>query len=109
MDGCDHVLSINEETLIGKGFREVVHVRKRFTFQAEHVIREQLKIKETPDLLCSLGEVTDEFEYFERAWTLSKERNGRAQRLMGKYYFNRGNVCRVSIETIVTLFFIRLV
>ncbi|CAF1483268.1 unnamed protein product [Adineta ricciae] len=58
---------------------------------AEHVIREQLKIKETPDLLCSLGEVTDEFEYFERAWTLSKERNGRAQRLMGKYYFNRGN------------------
>ncbi|CAF0750035.1 unnamed protein product [Adineta steineri] len=58
---------------------------------AEHVIREQLKIKETPDLLCSLGEVTDEFEYFERAWILSKERNGRAQRLMGKYYFNRGN------------------
>ena len=62
--------------------------------QAEHVIREQLKIKETPDLLCSLGEVTDEFEYFERAWTLSKERNGRAQRLMGKYYFSRGNVSR---------------
>ncbi|UJR28856.1 hypothetical protein I4U23_010080 [Adineta vaga] len=58
---------------------------------AEHIIREQLKIKETPDLLCSLGEVTDEFEYFERAWILSKERNGRAQRLMGKYYFNRGN------------------
>ncbi|CAF3109580.1 unnamed protein product [Rotaria sp. Silwood2] len=58
---------------------------------AEHVIREQLKIKETPDLLCSLGEVTDEFEYLERAWILSKERSGRAQRLMGKYYFNRGN------------------
>ncbi len=60
--------------------------------QAEHIIREQLKIKETPDLLCSLGEVTDEFEYFQRAWILSKERNGRSQRLMGKYYFNRGNV-----------------
>ncbi|CAF2114729.1 unnamed protein product [Rotaria magnacalcarata] len=58
---------------------------------AEHVIREQLKIKETPELFCSLGEVTDELEYFERAWILSKERNGRAQRLMGKYYFNRGN------------------
>ncbi|CAF4599532.1 unnamed protein product [Rotaria sp. Silwood1] len=58
---------------------------------AEHVIREQLQIKETPDLLCSLGEVTDEFEYLERAWILSKERSGRAQRLMGKYYFNRGN------------------
>ncbi len=60
--------------------------------QAEHIIREQLKIKETPELLCSLGEVTDELEYFQRAWILSKERNGRAQRLMGKYYFNRGNV-----------------
>jgi len=51
-----------------------------------------LKIKETPDLLCSLGEVTDELEYFQRAWILSKERSGRSQRLMGKYYFNRGNV-----------------
>ncbi len=60
--------------------------------QAEHIIREQLKIKETPDLLCSLGEVTDEFEYFQRAWILSKEHSGRSQRLMGKYYFNRGNV-----------------
>lgn len=58
---------------------------------AESVIREQLKIKETPELFCSLGEVTDEFEYFQRAWELSKERSGRAQRLMGKYYFNRGN------------------
>jgi len=55
-------------------------------------MQEQLKIKETLDLLCSLGEVTDEFEYFQRAWIISKERNGLAQRLMGKYYFNRGNV-----------------
>ena len=43
-------------------------------------------------MLCSLGEVTDEFEHFQRAWELSKERSGRAQRLMAKYYFNRGNV-----------------
>ena len=55
-----------------------------------------MKIKETPDLLCSLGEVTNEIEYFQRAWILSEERHGRAQRLMGKYYFNRGNVKIVS-------------
>ncbi len=76
--------------------------------QAEHIIREQLKIKETPDLLCSLGEVTDELEYFQRAWILSKERNGRAQRLMGKYYFNRGNV-KIQIGVFHKIIFINLV
>ena len=74
------------------------------SLQAEHVIREQLKIKETPDLFCSLGEVTNEFEYFQRAWELSKERNGRAQRLMGKYFFNRANVRKKNDRSLICTF-----
>ncbi|RMZ94282.1 tetratricopeptide repeat 27 [Brachionus plicatilis] len=55
--------------------------------QAEQMICKQLEIKETPDLYCSLGEVTRELEYFNKAIELSKGKSARAYRVLAKHLF----------------------
>lgn len=55
--------------------------------KAEELIREQLKIKETPDLYCSLGEVTKDLQYFHKAIEISKGRSARAYRVLAKHLF----------------------
>ncbi len=57
--------------------------------QAEALIRERLAIKETPDLYCSLGEVTNEVEHFEKAIELSKGKSANAFRMLAKHKFAR--------------------
>ena len=60
--------------------------------KAEALIRQQLEIKETPDLYCSLGEVTKEVEYFQKAIDLSKGRSARAYRMLAKFQFSKEEV-----------------
>lgn len=57
--------------------------------QAETMIRERLAVKETPDLYCSLGEVTAEIKHFEKAIELSKGKSARGYRMLAKYQFSR--------------------
>lgn len=59
--------------------------------KAETVIREQLQIKETPNLWCFLGDVTRDKSYYEKAWELSKHRNARSQRCLAYVYFAEEN------------------
>lgn len=72
--------------------------------KAEEVIRQQLKIKETPDLYCSLGEVTKEIEHFHKAIELSKNRSARAFRMLAKFYFSKEKVINLQY-TIIHIFF----
>ncbi len=60
--------------------------------KAEQLIRQQLALKETPDLYCSLGEATREFEHYHKAIELSKGRSARAYRLLAKLHFSKEQV-----------------
>ncbi|RWS10236.1 tetratricopeptide repeat protein 27-like protein [Dinothrombium tinctorium] len=57
--------------------------------KAEAIIREQLKIRKTPYLLCLLGDITQDLSFYEEAWNLSNKKNSRSQRSIGDYYFDR--------------------
>ncbi|XP_062501090.1 tetratricopeptide repeat protein 27-like isoform X2 [Corticium candelabrum] len=57
--------------------------------QAETVIRERLKERETPELLCYLGDATLDPVHYERAWEVSNHRSARAQRSLGLHYLRR--------------------
>ncbi|CAC5405698.1 Tetratricopeptide repeat protein 27 [Mytilus coruscus] len=59
--------------------------------KAETVIREQLQIKETPNMWCFLGDVTRDKSYYEKAWEMSKHHNARSQRCLGYIYFAEEN------------------
>ena len=63
-----------------------------FEKKAEQVIRQQLEIRETPDLYCSLGEVTKDIQCFEKAIEISKGRSARAFRMLAKYQFSKEQV-----------------
>ncbi|KAK7104529.1 hypothetical protein V1264_019229 [Littorina saxatilis] len=55
--------------------------------KAESVIREQLAVKETPTLLCYLGDVTRNKTHYEKAWEMSNQRSARAMRCLAYVYF----------------------
>ena len=57
--------------------------------QAETLIRERLAIKETAELYCSLGEVTNEIEHFEKAIEFSKGKSAKGYRMLAKHQFAR--------------------
>ncbi|KAL3874310.1 hypothetical protein ACJMK2_037342 [Sinanodonta woodiana] len=59
--------------------------------KAESLIREQLQVKETANMLCYLGDVTNRIEHYEKAWEISRHRSARAQRCMGYVYFHQEN------------------
>ena len=57
--------------------------------KGEALIRQQLAIKETPDLYCYLGEITGEPRHYEKAWEVSKCKSSKAQRMLGLYYLSK--------------------
>lgn len=58
--------------------------------KAEGVVREQLKIKETPLLYCCLADATDNLEYYHKAWEISNHKFARAARGLGFAYLRQG-------------------
>lgn len=44
---------------------------------------------EAPRLFCILGDLEDQPQHYERAWSVSKGHYARAQRALGKYYVRR--------------------
>jgi len=58
--------------------------------KAEAVIREQLAVEETPAMWCYLGDVTDDDQYYQKAWELSHGRYARAQKCMAYLRLRRG-------------------
>lgn len=57
--------------------------------RAEEIVREKLKENETPAMLCILGDLTNDPEWYRRAWTVSNDRCARAQRSLGLYHLRR--------------------
>ncbi|XP_037033277.1 tetratricopeptide repeat protein 27 [Bradysia coprophila] len=57
--------------------------------KAADVIRQELEKKPTVELYCLLGDATDDPQFYEEAWRLSKEKSGRVQRHWGGFYFAR--------------------
>lgn len=65
------------------------YIRLGRTSSAEKIIRDQLEKSESPLLWCLLGDVTENIEYYDKAWELSNHRSARAQRSIGYFYFKR--------------------
>ncbi|XP_050404245.1 tetratricopeptide repeat protein 27 isoform X1 [Patella vulgata] len=57
--------------------------------QVEVIIREQLAKQETPNLYCFLGDVTNDVQWYQKAWELSNHRSARSMRCMGFLYFTK--------------------
>ena len=51
---------------------------------------------DAPRLLCILGDLENSPTAYERAWEVSNYRYARAQRSLGKYYFQNGNLRRAD-------------
>uniref|UniRef100_A0A6G1SLV1 Tetratricopeptide repeat protein 27 n=1 Tax=Aceria tosichella TaxID=561515 RepID=A0A6G1SLV1_9ACAR len=59
------------------------------TVKAENIIRQELAKQETPYLYCLLGDATENIEFYEKSWVLSKERFARAKKSIGTHYYVR--------------------
>ncbi|KAJ1615393.1 TPR domain-containing protein [Cryptosporidium canis] len=60
--------------------------------EAIELVQKQLKVRETPRLYCSLGDLTQDLSYYEKSWELSRNRFARAQRSLGNAYFKKGQL-----------------
>lgn len=61
--------------------------------QAEEIIRQRLAVKETPVLYCSLSDVTNDPQFYHKAWELSGHRSARAMRGLAFYHLRACEVC----------------
>ena len=80
-----------------------VFLKIKLKLKAESLIRQQLAIKETPDLYCSLGEVTKDIQYFIKAIELSKGKSARAYRMLAKFQFHKEQVGIYKANLLVQL------
>ncbi|XP_046664658.1 tetratricopeptide repeat protein 27 [Homalodisca vitripennis] len=75
-------LQLWEEVIACYNFLKLRH-------KAAEIIRQELEKKQTVNLLCLLGDATDDVDCYKQGWELSGERSGRAQRHWAMYYFSR--------------------
>jgi hypothetical protein len=57
--------------------------------RAEKIVLERLKLSETPQMWCALGDLQQDPAHYERAWRLSSGRLARAKTALGRYYFSK--------------------
>ncbi|KFH08873.1 tetratricopeptide repeat-containing protein [Toxoplasma gondii VAND] len=63
---------------------------------AEELLLERLKVRESPPLWCTLGDLRKSVECYEKAWTLSNKRCARAQRSLGHLYMREENFSKAA-------------
>ncbi|KEP60238.1 UNVERIFIED_CONTAM: tetratricopeptide repeat-containing protein [Hammondia hammondi] len=63
---------------------------------AEELLLERLKVRESPPLWCTLGDLRKSVECYEKAWTLSNKRCARAQRSLGHLYMREEKFAKAS-------------
>jgi tetratricopeptide (TPR) repeat protein len=56
--------------------------------RAKKLAQEKLQEKETPRLLCTLGDITKDPQWYTRAWEVSNHRYSRAKRSLAREAFN---------------------
>ncbi|CDR95695.1 tetratricopeptide repeat containing domain protein, putative [Babesia bigemina] len=59
---------------------------------ARELVMNHIKSSPTPLLWCFLGDIEGNISHYKTAWELSKGRCARAQRTLGSYYFNKGDL-----------------
>ncbi|KAI8808918.1 hypothetical protein BJ742DRAFT_806885 [Cladochytrium replicatum] len=58
--------------------------------KAEEIVRQQLEMDpDSPKLLCILGDIKKDPQYYEKAWEVSGGHYSRAMRSLGTYYFRK--------------------
>ncbi len=57
--------------------------------RAEEIVREKLAERETPTMLCVLGDITNDPDWYRRAWSISQCACARAQRSLGLYHLRK--------------------
>lgn len=67
------------------------------TTKAEEIIREELAKNESPYLYCLLGDVTENIEYYQKSWDLSKKRFARAKKCLGTHFYVRKDL-KTAVE-----------
>ncbi|CAM9262869.1 unnamed protein product [Chrysoparadoxa australica] len=62
--------------------------------KAETLIRERLSVAETPQMLTAMGNLSNDRQYFDKAWLLSKKRYvyAYAQEGLGRLLFSQGDL-----------------
>lgn len=58
--------------------------------EAKKLCKERLTIGENPKLLCTYGDIMNDYLQYKKAWKLSNKRYPRAQKSLGRYYFSKG-------------------
>eukprot|EP00439_Symbiodinium_sp_Y106_P028573 s493_g3.t1 len=57
--------------------------------EAEDMVKDLIEKQPSPRLWCCLGDIVKDPSHYEKAWELSNRRFARAQRALGKYYFEK--------------------
>lgn len=67
------------------------YTRLQLKHKAAEIIQQELEKKPTVKLYCLLGDALDDVTYYEKAWELSKNKSGLAQKHFGMFYFGKND------------------